>query len=106
MTEAERYAETDEIGAHAQRFAPIHSSIPDLPTPSHLASAVVPRRNLCAEFSALSQEELLAEAEIALERLSRAGRPTDHAVIVALIRLVRRKASLDGAIWLDFGATV
>lgn len=101
MTEAERYAETDEIGAHAQRFAPIHSSIPDLPTlvPSHLASAVVSRRNLCAEFCALSQEELLAEAEIALERLSRAGRPTDHAVMVALIRQVRRKASL------NFGAT-
>lgn len=104
MTEAERYAETDEIGAHAQRFAPIHSSIPDLrpPTtlvPSHLIKAVEVRRNLCAEFCALSQEELLAEAEIALERLSRAGRPTDHAVMVALIRLVRRKASL------NFGAT-
>lgn len=94
----------DEVSDYAQRFAPIHSSIPDTRAPltvlpSHLATAIAPRRNLCAEFSALPTDKLLAEAESMLVRLDHAGRPTDHAILVALMRRVSG-VKLDGAIWL------
>lgn len=95
----------DEMAEHAQRFAPIVPSSPEPRAPvallpAHLATCVAPRRNLCAEFSQLPTDKLLAEAEDALVRLDRAGRPTDHALVAALIRCVRRQVS-SGSLWLD-----
>jgi hypothetical protein len=103
---AEREAAMDEVSDYAQRFAPIVSSIPDPrpPTtlvPAHLITAMSPRRNIVAEFSALPVDQLLAEAEHALTRLQSAGRPTDYAVMVALVRqLARKPVSLHGALWI------
>jgi len=101
----EREAAMDDMADYAARFAPIVIEPPAHPPvtvlPAHLANAVVPRRNLCAEYSKLPTDKLLVEAEQLLARLDRAGRPTDYAVVVALVRQLARKPALDGALWLD-----
>ena len=92
----DREAAMDDMAAWAQTNR--------APAPATLAAAVVPRTNLCAEFSALPTDKLLAEAEHVLARLDRAGRPTDYAVVAALIRRVTSAKKLDGALWLDLPA--
>jgi hypothetical protein len=73
--------------------------------PADLANCVVPRRNLCAEFSQLPTDKLLEEANEMLVRMDRAGRPTDHAIVAALIRHLQRKPKLEGSLWLDLPGT-
>jgi hypothetical protein len=107
---AEQEAAMDDVSDYAQRFAPIPCSLPDPRPPvdllpMHLAACVVPRRNLIAEFHALPLAELLVEAEAMLVRQDRAGRPTDCAILAALIRRVQGKpAHLEGMLMLDFGS--
>jgi hypothetical protein len=90
-----------------QRFAPIPCGLPDPRPPvdllpMHMATSMTPRRNLCAEFSQMPVSRLLEEAEEALVRLDRAGRPTDYAVMAALVRRVKNKpVQLEGALWLS-----
>jgi len=102
----EREAGMDDMLEYSERFAPIKIEPPAHPEvtvlPMHLAAAMVPRRNLCAEFMQLSTEELLAEAEGVKIRLDRAGRPTDYAVVHALTQRIRQSApKLDSTLWLE-----
>jgi len=90
---AEREAAMDDMADYAQRLVALR--------PAALAGAVATHRNLCAEFTALPTDKLLVEAEAALARLNDAGRPTDYAVIVALMRRVASAPRLQGALWLD-----
>lgn len=101
----ERELAMDDMAEHAQHFGRTHMPMahPEVSIlPAHLAVAVMPSRNLCAEFSALPTDKLLEEAQTALQRLERAGRLTDFAIVTALVRrLIRPTTALDSALWLD-----
>ena len=110
LTESERYAEVDEMAAHSQRFAPIHSSIPDARqpvdiVPATLANCTVPRRNILAEYDALPVEGLIDEAnELTARMLSATCNPRDYAIVVALVRRLKKApVKLEGMLMLDFG---
>lgn len=106
----DRHAAMDDMAEHAQHHGRNHLPMahPEVTVlPVHLAAAMVPRRNLCAEFAQLSTEELLAEAEGVKIRLDRAGRPTDYAVVHALTQRIRQSApKLDSTLWLELADEV